>query len=114
MSRHVLLWHAHRPAFVAGAPLRTGYLAGAGYFSFILLTYPIAWACAEGGNVISVTSEMIWYGILDILAGPIFLFIFLWELRNVDYATFGLHSGKYTDKSAYAPNTVQAGAPATV
>ena len=32
---------------------------------------------------------MIWYGILDIFAGPIFLFFFLWELRGVDYASFG-------------------------
>lgn len=51
---------------------------------------------------------MIWYGILDIFSGPIFLFFFLWELRGVDYATFGLHSGKYTDKSAYAPHTTEA------
>ena len=81
----------------------------AGYLSFLLLLYPIAWACAEGGNVITVTSEMIWYGILDILAGHVFLFFFLWELRGVDYATFGLHSGKYTDKGAYAGHTTQAG-----
>ena len=66
----------------------------------MLITYPIAWACAEGGNVITVTSEMIWYGILDILIGPVFLFLFLWELRSVDYATFGLQSGKYTDQGA--------------
>ena len=38
---------------------------------------------------------MIWYGILDVLAGPLFIFIFLWELRGVDYNAFGLHSGKY-------------------
>ena len=110
----MLLWHAPNTTFAAGGVLRRGYLMAAGYLSLLLMLYPIAWGCSEGSNIISVTSEMIWYGILDILAGPIFLFIFLWELRNVDYATFGLHSGKYTDKSAYAPNTVQAGAPATV
>ena len=43
---------------------------------------------------------MIWYGILDILSGPGFLFFFLWQLRNIDYAAFGLHSGKYTDHGA--------------
>lgn len=64
----------------------------------MLITYPIAWACSEGGNVISPTSEMIWYGILDIFAGPVFLFLFLWNLRSVDYTAFGLQSGKYTDK----------------
>ena len=42
------------------------------------------------------------------------VFFFLWELRGVDYASFGLHSGKYTDKSAFHPQTTQAaGAPAT-
>ena len=81
----------------------------AGFFSFMLITYPIAWACAEGGNVISVTSEMIWYGILDIFAGPIFLFFFLWNLRGVDYAAFGLHSGKYTDNGT----RVEKGLPTT-
>ena len=48
----------------------------------MLITYPIAWACAEGSNIITVTSEMIWYGILDVLAGPVFLFLFLFERRR--------------------------------
>ncbi|KAI0093911.1 heat shock protein 30 [Irpex rosettiformis] len=96
---YVLLWHAPRTTF-AGENIRSRYLTAAGYLAFMLITYPIAWACAEGGNVITVTSDMIWYGILDILAGPVFLFLFLWELRTVDYSTFGLRSGKYTDKGA--------------
>ncbi|KZT03530.1 heat shock protein 30, partial [Laetiporus sulphureus 93-53] len=92
---YVLLWHAPSMTFAAGGIVRRGYYVGAGFFSFILLTYPICWACSEGANVISVTSEMIWYGILDIFGGPIFLFILLFELRNVDYNAFGLQSGKY-------------------
>ena len=64
----------------------------------MLITYPIAWACAEGGNVITVSSEMIWYGILDILTIPVFLFVLLWQLRGADYSSFALRSGKYTDK----------------
>ena len=61
------------------------------------MMYPIAWGCSEGGNVVSPTGEMIWYGILDLLLGPLFLFYFLFSLRNVDYGLFGLNSGKYTD-----------------
>ena len=68
----------------------------------MLITYPICWACSEGANVISPTSEMIWYGILDILAGPLFLFFYLFAIRNVDYSAFGLRSGKYTDVHARA------------
>ena len=97
-DRFVLLWHAPRRTFAVGGALRTGYLISAGYFSFMLITYPIAWACAEGGNVITVTSEMIWYGILDILTIPVFLFCFLWNLRGADYSSFALRSGKFTDK----------------
>ncbi|KIP09605.1 hypothetical protein PHLGIDRAFT_22832 [Phlebiopsis gigantea 11061_1 CR5-6] len=108
---YVLLWHAPRAAFAAGESLRTSYMISSGFLSFVLITYPIAWACAEGGNVISVTSEMIWYGILDIFAGPVFLFVFLWELRGVDYAAFGLHSGKYTDNGARAEKGLPTTAP---
>ena len=77
--------------------MRSGYVRGAGFVAFITMLYPIAWGCSEGGNVISLTGEMIWYGILDLLLGPVFLFIFLWGLRSVDYGAFGLASGKYTD-----------------
>ncbi|KAI0691576.1 heat shock protein 30 [Earliella scabrosa] len=99
---YVLLWHGPRTTFAAGGVIKSGYRLASLYLSFLLLLYPIAWACAEGGNVITVTSEMIWYGILDLLAGPIFLFLFLFKLRGVDYAAFGLQSGKYTDKAAGA------------
>ena len=94
----MLLWHAPHTTFAAGGVLRSGYIRSASYFSFMLITYPIAWACSEGGNVISPTSEMIWYGILDIFTGPVFLFLFLYNLRSVDYAAFGLQSGKFTDQ----------------
>ena len=96
--RFELLYHAPRAEFPPSEALRKKYFQAAGYFSFMLITYPIAWACAEGGNVISVTSEMVWYGILDILTIPVFLFGFLWQLRGAEYASFGLHSGKYTDQ----------------
>ncbi|KAH9934761.1 uncharacterized protein B0H18DRAFT_1181251 [Fomitopsis serialis] len=86
----------------SGGAVRSGYIRTAAYFSLLLMLYPICWACAEGGNVISVTGEMIWYGILDLLAGPVFLFFFLFGLRSVDMAAFGLWSGKYTD-TGYGP-----------
>ena len=93
----MLLWHAPHTTFAAGGVLRSGYIRSASYFSFMLITYPIAWACSEGANVITPTSEMIWYGILDVITGPLFLLFFLFQLRTVDYETFGFQSGKYTD-----------------
>ncbi|EMD38379.1 hypothetical protein CERSUDRAFT_113539 [Gelatoporia subvermispora B] len=110
---YMLLWHGLNTTFVAGPTLRSGYLRSAGWLSFLLILYPICWACSEGGNVISVTSEMVWYGILDILAGPVFLFVFLWHLRTVDYAAFGLRSGKYTDYEKGAMTGVPGAAPGT-
>ncbi|KAI0781009.1 hypothetical protein BD413DRAFT_17876 [Trametes elegans] len=94
---YVLLGHGPRSTFAAGGVVRSGYLRSSGYLSLLLLLYPIAWGCSEGGNVISPTGEMIWYGILDLLAGPVFFFLFLWGFRSVDYGAFGLVSSKYTD-----------------
>ena len=90
-------------------------MRGAGFIALVSMLYPIAWGCSEGGNVISPTQEMIWYGILDLILGPVFLYYFVWGLRNVDYGLFGLHSGKYSDGpygttgAGYGPG---AGAPA--
>ncbi|KAH9925709.1 heat shock protein 30 [Amylocystis lapponica] len=100
---YVLLWHAPHTTFAAGGVVRKGYYLAASYLAFMLITYPICWACSEGANVISPTSEMIWYGILDVFAGPCFLFVFLWELRGVDYNAFGLQSGKFVGYAPRAP-----------
>lgn len=98
----MLLAHGPAAEFASGGVFRTGYLRSAGYLGFMLLTYPICWALSEGSNVISPTSEMIWYGILDIFTGPVFLAFFLYHISTVDYAVFGLTSGKYTDTTAPA------------
>jgi bacteriorhodopsin len=53
--------------------------------------YPIAWGVCEGGNVISSDSEAVFYGVLDVLAKPVFSFLLLWGHRNIDIARLGLH-----------------------
>ena len=95
-DRYSLLVQGPRSNFADGA-FRSGYFMSAGFLSFMLFTYPICWALAEGSNVISPTSEMIWYGILDCITGPFFLAFYLFQLRRVDYTSFGFQSGKYTD-----------------
>ncbi|KAI0695920.1 heat shock protein 30 [Cytidiella melzeri] len=92
-----LLFHGPRTTFAAGQGMRDGFVRGAGFVAFITMLYPIAWGCCEGGNVVSPTGEMIWYGILDLLLGPLFLFYFVWGMRSIDYGAFGFHSGKYSD-----------------
>jgi len=103
-----LLAYAPRRTFVEEGALKKGYVFSSCYLSFVLITYPICWACSEGANVITPTSEMIWYGILDIIAGPLFLFSFLYFMRNVEYQSFGLSSGKYTDVNACAVHPKEA------
>lgn len=76
---------------------RPMYSFGAGYLSFIWLLYPVCWGLSEGGNSITVTSEMVFYGILDLFAGPLFLFGFLVALQDIEYDTLDLQSGKASD-----------------
>jgi bacteriorhodopsin len=40
---------------------------------------------ADGGNVITPDGEMVFYGVLDVLAKPVFVFYHLWSLRNIQY-----------------------------
>jgi bacteriorhodopsin len=97
LFRSVLVFHSPRTTFNAGPGVRSGFVRGAWFVTFITMLYPVAWGLSEGGNVISPTREMIFYGILDLLLGPVFLYYFVSSLRRVDYGMFGLRSGKYTD-----------------
>ena len=53
--------------------------------------YPIAWGLSEGGNVIASDSEAVFYGILDILAKPVFGALLIWGHRNIDITRLGLN-----------------------
>lgn len=73
------------------------YSRSAVYLVFVWMLYPVCWALSEGANVLTVNREMIFYSILDLFAGPLFLFMLLASLRDVDYDGFGLQSGKASD-----------------
>jgi hypothetical protein len=79
------------------------YVPGAVYLAIVWMLYPICWAFSEGANVLTVDHEMIFYSILDLFAGPLFLFLFLASLRDVDYDNFGLQSGKASDYVNVSP-----------
>jgi len=59
-----------------------------------------AWGLADGGNVISPDSEMIFYGILDVLAKPVFTLFHLYSLSKLDLTVLQLSSGKFTTSAA--------------
>lgn len=75
--------------------------------AFLWILYPIAWGVSEGGNgtlshthsipsysqvytVIAPDSEAVFYGILDLLAKPVFGALLLWGHRDIDPARLGL------------------------
>jgi len=88
---------------VAGAEIKSGYRMHAGLLSFIWMLYPICWGLSEGGNVISPTSEMIFYGVLDIIMKPLFLYAYVAKVGSIDYGTWGFQSGKASHFGTAAP-----------
>jgi bacteriorhodopsin len=67
---------------------------------FVWLLYPIAWGVSEGGNVIAPDSEAVFYGILDIIAKPVFGALLLWGHRSIDPGRLGLLIRGYDDDVA--------------
>jgi len=89
-----LFFNARRAAVGIGAEAGRAYRGSAFYLGTLWLLYPICWGLSEGGNVISPTGEMIFYGILDILTKPVFLAYHAHSLRRVPYEMYQLQSGK--------------------
>lgn len=54
--------------------------------------YPVAWGLCEGGNVISVNGEMLFYGILDLLAKPVFAIMSIVLHLGIDERWLGLNN----------------------
>jgi len=100
MALFYIWWALFGPARstsgVIGAAYKKSFTASAGILSFLWLLYPVAWGLSDGGSVISPDSEMIFYGILDVLAKPVFLFIHLFMLSKLDLTALQLSSGKFS------------------
>ncbi|KAI0060000.1 family A G protein-coupled receptor-like protein [Artomyces pyxidatus] len=82
-----LIFDTGREAF----PTRTGrtrggFLGSAFVLTFLWLLYPLVWALDDGSDTIGPTGEVVWYGILDLLTGPVFLSFLWWSHREVDLA----------------------------
>lgn len=63
----------------------------------LLGIYPICWGVSEGGNVIAPDSELIFYGVLDLLLLPVTFGYFLFAHWNIDPARLGLTLRTYED-----------------
>lgn len=87
-----------------GANVKRTYIICGGWTIFLWFLYPIAWGLSEGGNVIAPDSEAIFYGILDILAKPIFGALLLWGHKDIDPEVLGLHIRDYDDRPIQSGN----------
>ncbi|SNX86346.1 related to YRO2 - strong similarity to HSP30 heat shock protein Yro1p [Melanopsichium pennsylvanicum] len=86
-----------RSARRLGGGFERAFLSGSILLAFIWPLYPVCWALSEGGNVIGVSSEFLWYGLLDLLSKPVFAFLLLHMLRKCDYDALQLQSGKVSE-----------------
>ena len=87
---YILVFVARRHAQALGPNVSRAYLSCGVLTIFLWFLYPIAWGLAEGGNVIAPDSEAVFYGILDILAKPVFGALLIWGHRNINPAELGL------------------------
>jgi bacteriorhodopsin len=111
---YVLLGPARASATRLGPDFKKAYLGSAAVLSFLWLLYPVCWGLSDGGNVIKPTSEMIFYGVLDVLAKPVFCFYHCIAMSKCNYERLGFSSGKYSDgltEEELANNEKYVGAP---
>lgn len=66
------------------------YMILSGFMNVLWLLYPIAFGLSDGGNVIGVTGGFVFFGILDVLAGPVWSVMFVMMCRNWDYRKLNL------------------------
>ncbi|GAA5892110.1 hypothetical protein JCM8208_001436 [Rhodotorula glutinis] len=93
----VLFFPARKSASHLGTDYHRAYTSSAIVLCTLWTVYPVVWGVADGGNVITPTSEMVAYGVLDLLAKPVFSFWHVFQLSRLDYARLGMSSSKVSD-----------------
>lgn len=84
-----MVFSARKHAMVIGSDVHKAYIICGVWTIGLWFLYPIAWGLSEGGNVIAPDSEAVFYGILDIMAKPVFGALLLWGHRNIDPGRLG-------------------------
>lgn len=109
----IIVGRAHANA-IGGAPRKTYFRLGV-FLTFLWFIYPIAWGVSEGGNVVHPDSEAIFYGVLDVLAKPIWGALLIWGHRNIMPSQLGLRIRdpvETRDKNPHAGSNVHPDGPA--
>lgn len=81
-----VVWVARKQAASKGPDHNRVFLICGVWTMFIWFLYPIAWGLSEGGNVIAPDSEVVFYGVLDIMAKPVFGTMLLYGHRRIHRA----------------------------
>ena len=97
---YTLAWDARKQSKALGSDIGRTFLICGSLTTVLWILYPIAWGLSEGGNVIAPDSEAIFYGILDLLAKPVFGALLIWGHRNIDPARLGLAIKDYTESDS--------------
>ncbi|KAF1948566.1 family A G protein-coupled receptor-like protein [Byssothecium circinans] len=90
-----LAWESRRNASRYGTDVGRVFLMTGSLTALLWILYPVAWGLCEGGNVLAPDSEAIFYGVLDLLAKPVFGALLIWGHRNIDPAILGLNIRDY-------------------
>ncbi|KAF7563962.1 hypothetical protein G7046_g149 [Stylonectria norvegica] len=71
------------------------YMILSGWANVLWLLYPLAFGLSDGGNYIGVTGSFIFFGILDLLFGPVLSLVFVllsprwnWSRLNLDFSEY--------------------------
>jgi bacteriorhodopsin len=95
-----LAWESRRHAHALGSDVGHVFLMCGSLTTVLWILYPIAWGVCEGGNLIAPDSEAVFYGVLDVLAKPVFGALLLFGHRNIDPSRLGLGIRDYDDDTA--------------
>lgn len=97
---YMLGWEARRHANSLGDDVGRVFLMCGVLTMVVWLCYPIAWGVSEGGNIIAPDSEAIFYGILDLLAKPVFGAMLIFGHNKIDPSRLGLRIRDYDEDPA--------------
>ncbi|KAI5209346.1 family A G protein-coupled receptor-like protein [Aureobasidium subglaciale] len=108
---YVLVWEGRRHANALGSDVGRCFTYCGSLTTLLWILYPVAWGVCEGGNLISPDSEAVFYGILDLLAKPVFGALLIWGHRGIDPARLGLYIHEYDEKDVAVKDKVGAAGP---
>lgn len=91
---YVLIFEARVSAQRIGSDVHRLYIGIAIWTAVLWTLYPVAWGLSEGGNVTSSDGEAVFYGVLDLLAKPVFGLWILLGHRGIGLERLGLYEGR--------------------